>query len=105
LRKVSEELVESALVAHVGLLEVVVGDGHVLAVAGHIEVLARPLGDLAVAQVALEDARRGQGIVGLGVLEGALEPRADAGDVGEIHLPLGSQLIQDHLHPGRPERG
>ena len=53
----------------------VIRDCHVLAVAGHVDVPARALGDAAVGQVALEDPRAGQGVQ---VLTG-LEARSNQG--------------------------
>jgi hypothetical protein len=52
-----EEFRERSLEAVIAAVEVVIGDSHVLAVAGDIDVLARPPGNLVVRQMALEQAR------------------------------------------------
>ena len=86
-------------------VEVVIRNGHVLAVASHVDIPARALGDAAVGQVALEEARAGQGVQVLAGLEGALEPGAHLGDVGEVHAAVGRELVEDHLRPGRAGAG
>src|SRR5262245_47389867 len=95
-----EKLREGSFVSIVAPVKMVIRDGHILAVADDINVLAQPLGSLAIGQVALENTPSRQRLEALAHPQGTLEPRRMLGDVGEVHRAVGGQLVEDHLHPG-----
>src|SRR5689334_19388736 len=87
-----EELRKGSLEAVVAPVEMVIGNRYVLAAAGNIDVLARPLGNVPIGQVTLENAGRRQRLETLPGLERTLKPGAALGDVGNRHVAVGRQL-------------
>ncbi len=86
---------------------VIAGDRHVPDVAGDIDEPAVP-GHAPVGEVALEEPRRGQRLEDFPppVQDLDLEPRGDAQDVGEpLHVSIGRQLVEHHLHQRGPRLG
>src|SRR6516162_8468115 len=82
-----EELVKSSSKSVVALREMEVGDRHILAVAGHVDVLA-PFGNIPVGQVAFESARLGHALKAVTHSQRVLVPRTDLVDMVKIQVAV-----------------